>query len=477
MKKFFVILLTLILVFAFVSCTEKSNKQSSESVGENTTDIDTHNEPQKNKYTGNYHQEPVYKKLMEFENCKDPEVLCQLLFDLYGEEITYIKLTYINTDDGKYLGYEEPYDDFICTSIALYDTLNPLCKVPICSDTYLFFRPYTEEPIFMMDCDASYLVSSYKINNYEDGTRSHNISGWIISDLFMCLHGYTDAAPEEKNNFKEAVRYMDFYLDFENLVIESIGEETGNITKTESLTPCVNILSVDISDSSMYKMNIKYEIKNISEKRGVVYLSCSGHAYQDELHFNDEKFENDYRKDGSFDYDVHYAGRDFPVTLTIFYGYGDFDPYEGWDKEQTTTVTILYAEDYGKISSTTIPENEIFPLYFDGKYIGAWTTHISGDLIEIDTNSTSIPFEKHNKFKSEKGEEILIENVEGEPSITVNGVLVGTPTDMFEDSGITYYSFWYNNSIFFVNRYPNDEYIKLQGIWPGKKGEEAFLYP
>lgn len=477
MKKFFVILFTLIFVFAFVSCTEKGNQQSSESSDENTIAIDTNTGPQKKRYTGNYHQEPVYKKLMEFENCKDPEVLSRLLFDLYGEEVTYIKLTYKNTEDGKYSGYEEPYDDFICSSIALYDTAHTLCKAPLKSDTYLFFRPYTEEPVFMMDCDASYIVSSYKINNYEDGTKSHSVSGWIISDLFMCLHGYIDAAPEEKNDLKDAVRYMDFYLDFENSVIENIGDKSGNITKAESLTPCVNVLSVDISESSMYKMNIKYEIKNISEKRGVVYLSCSGHAYQDELHFNDEKFKNDYRKDGRFDYDVHYTGRDFPVTLTIFYGYGDFDPYEGWDKEHTTTVTILYTEDYGKISSTTIPENEIFPLYFDGKYIGAWTTHISGDLIEIDANSASNPFEKHNRFKSEKGEEVLIEKVGEEPSVTVNGVLVGTPTDVFEDSGITYYSFEYNNSSFFINRYPNDEYIRLQGTWPSKKGEEAFLYP
>lgn len=123
----------------------------------------------------------------------------------------------------------------------------------------------------------------------------------------------------------------------------------------------------------MHELNVKYQIKNISTNRGVVYSTSSGYAYQDELHFNDVNFQNDYREDWCFDYDVPYDSGEKPVTFTIFYGYGKFDPYEGWDNKCMTTIALLYAEDYGEISSNTITDDKLHPLYFEGEHVGYWT--------------------------------------------------------------------------------------------------------
>lgn len=189
--------------------------------------------PQK-QYVGNYNAEPVYQKLMQIENCKNPDKLCEMLFDLYGEEFTYIEMNYTTYDNGSE-GYASPYEEFLCQSTVLYNTLSEKCNAPICSDTYLFFKEYEETPMFMMDANASYVVGSYEILNFKDGTHCHKVSGWVLSDLFMCLHKYIDSDEEQKEFISGGVRYMDFYLDFENLIIDSLGTNTGSITKTESL--------------------------------------------------------------------------------------------------------------------------------------------------------------------------------------------------------------------------------------------------
>lgn len=187
------------------------------------------------QYVGNYSVEPVYQEIMKFEECTDPEIMCQMLLELYGTEFTYVKLTQKvggNTDQAF---FEEPYQDFICASFALYHTAHPLCSAPIYSDTYLFFEEYNEKPLFMMDSKGTYLVKNYKVNTFDDGTHAHEVDGMIISDLFMCLHKYIDSDEEDKEFISGGVQYMDFYLDFENLIIESLGTNTGSITKTESL--------------------------------------------------------------------------------------------------------------------------------------------------------------------------------------------------------------------------------------------------
>lgn len=470
MKKFVSVILAMLLMLLSACGNNNASLEPIDSNDASTAQENVETTP-KHQYIGEYEQEPVYQKIKEIETCKDPDTLCQLLAEVYGEEFTYIKLEY----DPNEMTYEEPYSDFICTATPLYN--GDLYRVPISSDTYLFFMGYSEEPSFVMDCDGAYIVSKYEIKNFDDGTHAHSISSWIATDLFMCLHEYIDENAEQKAFMRDAVRYMDWYLAFENMIVGSIDNNAGSITQTESLRPSINILSVEITGPTMHELNVKYQIKNISEERGVVYLTCSGHAYQDELHFNDEIFKNDYREDGSFDYDVYYGGSEKPTTFTIFYGYGEFDPYEGWDNECMTTITLLYTEDYGEISSSTIPSDEIYPLYFEGEYVGAWTLHESRDLIEIGGNSTSTPFEKHNTFTSDKGFGVSVEIVDGIPIFTIHGTCVGAPSDTYEYDGVVYYEFWYNNETIFINRYPNDEYIRVQNAFSIIGEGDVYMYP
>ena len=483
MKRILVLLLVLFVLLSLVVCNgnEAGNRTypAEENIVNDTTGQVNNDTAPRKQYVGEYEKEPVYQKLMDIETCKDPDALCQKLFELYGKEFSYVKMVHKSTKDpeaNEFAGYEPPYEAYICNSIAMYDTASPLFKAPISTDTYLFFMAGNEEPSFIMDCDATYIVRSCESKNYDDGTHVYSINSWVMSDLFMCLHGYIDEDEEEKNYMREAVRYMDWYLAFENLVVDSLNEEDGNITKTESLSPSIEILSVEIEGPTMHELNVKYKIKNISNSRGVVYLTCSGHAYQGVLHFNDGNFKNDYREDGCFEYDVYYGGTERPVTFTIFYGYGEFDAYKGWDNEQMTTITFLFSEDYGEISSSTISVNEIYPLYFESKYVGAWTIHESQDLIEINGNSTSVPFAKNNTFRSENGDVVSVELSDGKPQFTINSVYVGAPTDFYEYDGRISYDLLYNE-YFSICRYPNDEYIRIQNAWSLLGEGDVYLYP
>ncbi len=482
MRSILALFLALSIMMVFTACSENltgSQTHATENIsaGEANEQKTDETKP-KYQYVGNYAQDPVYQKLKQIETCTDPEALIQLLAEIYDEEFTYVKLEYKNTENPgstKWAGYQAPYEDFICTASPLYN--GTLYKVPISSDTYLFFMGHSEEPLFVMDCEGTYIVSKYEIKNFDDGTHAHSISSRIITDLFMCLHEYIDEDAERKTFMRDAVRYMDYYLELENLIVDSLSDHTGNISKTESLRPSIDVLSVEIIGPTMHELNVKYRINNISEKRGVVYLSCSAHHYQDQLHFNDDNFENDYREDGYFEYDVHYGGLEKPVSFYILYGYGEFDPYEGWDNELLTTVTLLYTEDYGEISSNTIPADEIFPLYFEGKYVGAWTIHKSGDLIEVNGNSSAIPFQKHTTFKSENGVVVSVDTTGGTPFFTINGVYVGAATDTYEYDGIVTYTLWYNNEILFISRHQNDRHIQLQNAWSLVGDGDINLYP
>ncbi|MBD5168547.1 MAG: hypothetical protein HDT20_00205 [Oscillibacter sp.] len=429
-------------------------------------------EPSK-QYVGNYEVEPVYQKLYEIETCTNPEQLLSILSNLYGEEFSYIKMEWTDTGEG-HLGYKEPYEDFLCQVTCFYDT--DRIKAPVSSETFVFFREYNETPSFIMDEDGTYLVRDYEIKNFDDGTNCHNITAWICSDLYMCLHGHIEDDAEGKKLLSDAVRYMDFYLDFENLIIDYLGDLAENVSKIESLNPSIEILSVEVCGPTMHELMVNYQIRNISDERGTVYLTCSGHAYQDQLWFNDENHKNDYRDDGCYSYNVFYGGHgQGSETFTINYGYGTFDIYDGWSKSCVTTMRILYIEDYGEISSDTIPAEEIHPLYFEGEYVGAWTTYESGDLIEINGNSLSIPFETNHSFQSDSGHAVSVVISDGTPLFTVNGIYVGAPTDTYEYDGTIDYDLFYDG-YFSITRYPNDEYIRLQNAdFIG--AYDVYLYP
>ena len=238
-KKVICIVTILSLCLFISACSNDVSIDKEVSVKTNNIETTENNSnTHEHQYIGDYENQPVYKKIMEIETCKDPETLKQLIFEIYGEEFWYIKMEHKSTnnpEENAYAGYEAPYEDFVCSVLTLYNATSPLEKAALSSDTYLFFKHNHEVPSFMMDSDGTYIVASYKIHNFDDGTHAHNVSARAISDLFMCLHGYIDTSTEEKSFWRDSVRYMDYYLEFENLIIDKLGENSGNILKTESL--------------------------------------------------------------------------------------------------------------------------------------------------------------------------------------------------------------------------------------------------
>jgi len=236
MKKLFsLILIVMLLLLSACGNSDINNDIITDPV--ENSDVSTERENKettpKHQYIGDYEQEPVYQKIKEIETCKNPDILCQLLAEVYGEEISYIKMEYAGQsesapNDSKWYGYEEPYKNFMCGVTSIYNS--DLYKGILTSDTYVFFKPYNETPSFVMDCDGSYIVSSYEIKQLDDGTSGNYISGWVVSDLFLCLHEYIDEDAEEKAFMRDAVRYMDWYLEFENLIVDSLNGNIGSIT-------------------------------------------------------------------------------------------------------------------------------------------------------------------------------------------------------------------------------------------------------
>ena len=162
------------------------------------------------EYFGNYENDLVYQKIMEFENCTEPEQLAKMLENMYNESITYISMEY-DEEKGKFCA---PYDDFEFEVLSIYSP--DKCKGNISSNSYAFFIGETEVPLFIMDDDGSYLVSNYEIapssNDY-----IHKVTAWVMSELYLCLHNYVDCDNDENLRmiYKNIVKSMNFYTDFE----------------------------------------------------------------------------------------------------------------------------------------------------------------------------------------------------------------------------------------------------------------------
>lgn len=228
MRKLFTIVLTLSMLVPLCACGHESNTNptdSSTSLTTNEVITDATEEAiSSKKYIGNYEDEPVYQKIIEIENCTDPDQLCQMLNNLYGEEFYFIKLEYEewSDSDGNHAGYKKPYDNFVCSVTCLYNSYR--MKPYISSDTFAFFKENNEFPTFIMDSEGSYLVGSYEIKTFNSGEHAHDIVAWVCSDLFMCLHEFIDADEESVSILQEAVLYLDFYIEFENLIIDTLGD-------------------------------------------------------------------------------------------------------------------------------------------------------------------------------------------------------------------------------------------------------------
>ena len=150
MKRFLLLLLASLLCFSVTACKKEASKTDEISISskEPETENETKNETQDvfsdSRYIGEYENEPVYQKIMEYETCSDPNELCELLKMLYGEAFSYSIMPFGEQSDHLY------------PVVALYhygskDHLN--------SDAYVIFKAESEEPLFVMDADGTYIVS------------------------------------------------------------------------------------------------------------------------------------------------------------------------------------------------------------------------------------------------------------------------------------------------------------------------------
>jgi len=225
----------------------------------------------------------------------------------------------------------------------------------------------------------------------------------------------------------------------------------------------IEILSVDYTGDPMYPLNVTYRINDVPTVRGCVYLSCDAHAYSTQMFFFDENHVNEYRPDGIYDYQVGWSGEGMTNYFNIYYGYGSFDPYVGWSNSSALKMYYRLVDDYGTISSETIPKDEIIPIYDGDQEIGAWTLHESGDLIEAGGNSTAAPFAKNTRFTSSTGHVVTVSSIDGVPRFSVDGVEIGSPrTDPIEmGTGALFYEIDAANGTYTISRFPNDEYITV----------------
>ncbi len=626
-----IIWLLLVLGSCGASTTEPEGVANRETAA-GTTEVSDYPTETEGYYSGNYESEPIYQKIMEIENCTDPDDLLAIINTLYGEEFSYITLEIDDASNAKTLRYKEPYYDVVCSYTGFNNYLlgEPVVQV----DTHLFFRAYQEQPVFMMDDRGTYIVRSYDMHTFADGETASLVSGYVISDLYLSLHGFTSYSDELKASDAERIKAMDFYMEletqishpteagweeaYENVIADAMlnfpnyqytcnytvydinkdgcpelllkvgtceadfeyrfftfdpklasatcfqsrsgshtypcgleteqaillvaghmGSETvtkatysgldyteetvfsgeveeyhdfvyldvyelndptglqwnGNapdsnnnilfeikdsIPDETDLDPAsIEIISVEYTGDPMCPINVTYRINNIKTVRGCVYLTSDSQAFIRQMHFFSENHLNEYREDGVFDYDLSWMGQGATNYFNINYGYGIFDPNEGWSNSCSLRLYYRLVDDYGTISSETIPESEIYHIYDGDAEIGAWTLHESGDLIEVGGNANSVPFSMNNAFVSPSGYTVYVELVDGIPHFTIDGSYVGaarsTPIEM--GNGALFYEIDTANGTFTIDRFPNDEYIVVGTMGNLSDALEGSYYP
>jgi len=166
------------------------------------------------EYFGDFKEEAVYEEIIEIENCTNPEQLVSILEDIYGETITYIFLEY----DEEKETFKEPYDDFKFNVYSIYSKEKN--KGNISTDAYAFFLEYTESPVFIMDEAGSYLVGNYEIKTIEENSYIHFVDAWVLSDLYLCSHGYANCDGDilRRQSYANIVKDMEYYTNLETRI-------------------------------------------------------------------------------------------------------------------------------------------------------------------------------------------------------------------------------------------------------------------
>ena len=254
---------------------------------------------------------------------------------------------------------------------------------------------------------------------------------------------------------------------------------TPNVEHNDNTTAEANIeiIAVYPCKEGMGDITVDYRINNIQDTKGCVYLHSDSLGYFHQMFFRDENHIDEYREDGKYSFNVSWLNDGTTKYLSVLYGYGEFNGETGWSNECRTKIYYRLVEDYGRISSNTIPQNEIYDIYDGNKYIGGWTLNPSGDLIEADGDSEKDPFTQNSSFNSETGNRISVDRDNGNYVFYVNGNMIGFDDQGTQVQDALLYEIDVDNGSYLITRYPNDEYISVSVVGQINTSIEGIYYP
>lgn len=271
------------MMFSLTACGETSDSPSDvvkeievdtdNAPADSTSSID---EPPKHEYLSGYEDIIVYQEIKEIEQCTSPETLCQILSDIYEDEISYIELD-----------AETVNNEYVIQVLAMYNV--DLLKVPLTSRVFVFLRPYQETPVFIMDDDGSYPVSNYEIKTTEDGNSYSKLSAWHATDLFLCLHSFAKCEDnlDDRADYVTAVQALEWYMEFEARVILNTYRQNGTNEVFEQVAPSDERASwlYPIMDGTLATRIDAFieKAKDITSGDGPIYDYEALYPYQDEI--------------------------------------------------------------------------------------------------------------------------------------------------------------------------------------------------
>ena len=280
-RDIFVLLTVCCMMCLLAACGEKDSVSS-----DTGNDMDVNNvseeqassddAPPSHDYLPGYEDIIVYQEIKQIAECTSPETLCQILSELYEEEVSFFELD-----------AETVKNEYVIQVLAMYNV--DLMKVPLTTHVYVFVRPYQEAPVFIMDEEGAYPVSTYEMEATEDGNSYSVLSAWQATDLFLCLHSFAKCEDnvDDRADFVTAVQALDWYVDFEARVIlnayrknntyEVFEQVAPKDARTEWLYPMMDgTLASQIDDF------IKKAV-DITSGDGLIYEYEALYPYQDEI--------------------------------------------------------------------------------------------------------------------------------------------------------------------------------------------------
>lgn len=279
MRNFVKITIVFILVILLSSCGSVDKNESKTLYEGKKVDHGPELRNPDAKYVGDYENDGLYSKILEIENCVDPNELSATLSNIYGSKFTYEKLEYDNKKDK--LSFKGSDTELLIGISGYYKMREYIMAKP---NVYLFFEEFddgeglitSDTPTFIMDKYGSYLVEEdeyeYDISEL-DGEEKLYVTAWSILDLYMCERGYIDD-DGNRDLFSRWVDGMSFFLEFEYLTtdyLQGIGVHVKDEIRGETPSSNENLIEENSNNESLYWT--EEEILDIKKDAGKIILS------------------------------------------------------------------------------------------------------------------------------------------------------------------------------------------------------------